>query len=266
MGTGSLDELIARCIRDLEANGLVVPDPHGVMIPDPPGPAALSPDGSAAAGRDGRGAGDGRGASKDQAGRLVIPVGVSNRHVHLCEKDFAALFGAEAARTGLSRLRDLSQPGQFVANEVVSLVGPKGSIPSVRVLGPLRARTQVEVSRTDAYTLGISPPVRDSGDLDGSAPIAIVGPCGLVSLKEGAIIAVRHIHMTPEEASRWGLRDKDRVEVEVPGDRGLVFGRVLVRVDKSFRLEMHVDTDEANAALLRNGDLVEVVGSTGTRR
>lgn len=266
MGAGSLDELIARCIRDLEANGLVVPDPRGVMIPDRPRPVAPSPDGSSYAGRDGRGAGDGRSVGKDQAGRLVMPVAVSNRHVHLCDRDFAALFGPGAARTGLSRLRDLSQPGQFAANEVVSLVGPKGSIPAVRVLGPLRVRTQVEVSRTDAYTLGISPPVRDSGDFEGSAPIVIVGPCGLVSLEEGAIIAVRHIHMTPEEATRWALQDRDRVEVEVPGNRGLVFMRVLVRVDKSFRLEMHVDTDEANAALLRNGNLVEVVGSIGSRR
>lgn len=188
-----------------------------------------------------------------------MAVGVSNRHVHLCERDFEALFGAEAARRGLAKLRDLSQPGQFVAHEVVSLVGPKGSIHSVRVLGPLRAKTQVEVSRTDAYALGISPPVRDSGDVEGSAPIVLTGPGGIASLKEGAIIAARHIHMKPEEASRWGLGDGDRVEVEVPGPRGLAFREVLVRVSETFRLEMHVDTDEANAALLRNGDFVEAV-------
>lgn len=231
MDAGPLDELIGKCMRELEANGFVIPDP-------PP-----------------------RGADGRQAESLLVPVGVSGRHVHLCEEHFAALFGPEAVRAGLSKLRDLSQPGQFAANEVLSLVGPKGSIPSVRVLGPLRARTQVEVSRTDAHMLGISPPIRDSGDLDGSAPIVLVGPGGAFSLKEGTIIAVRHIHMTPEEAGRWGLQDKDRVEVEVPGERGLVLRRVLVRVDRGFRLEMHVDTDEANAALLRNGDVVEVVGS-----
>lgn len=248
MDNGSLENLIARCVRDLEANGLVAPVSGPIHSPAP-----------AAGASGGQSRGQAGGAEARLRRGLVVPVGVSNRHVHLCEEDFQVLFARDAARRGLSKLRDLSQPGQFVASEAVSIAGPKGSIGSVRVLGPLRARTQVEVSRTDAYTLGISPPVRDSGDLDGSGPIVLIGPNGGVSLNEGAIIAARHIHMTPDEASQWGLRDGDRVEVEVTGQRGLVFREVLVRADERFRLEMHVDTDEANAALLRTGDSVEVI-------
>ncbi len=231
MSGGSLDELIARCVRELEAQGLAVPGAPGV-----------------------------EGASPTRrVRRFPVPVGVSARHVHLCEADFVALFGPEKARAGLSKLRDLSQPGQFAANEVVSLVGPRGSLGPVRVLGPLRARTQVEVSRTDARVLGVAPPTRESGDLDGSAPIALIGPAGLVSLKEGAIVAARHIHMAPADARECGVSDKDRVEVAVGGERALVFRGVIVRVDERFRLEMHVDTDEANASQLSDGDVAEIV-------
>ncbi|HHY32274.1 MAG TPA: phosphate propanoyltransferase [Firmicutes bacterium] len=249
MDYGSIDDLIAKCVRELEARGFAVPG----LQPLQPGPVP-GPGGDPLFAQ-------GRGDVERRRGELFVPVGVSNRHVHLCAQDFETLFGAESAKSGLSKLRDLSQPGQYVAKEMVALVGPKGSIPSVRVLGPLRSRTQVEISRTDGYILGISPPVRDSGDLDGSAPITLVGPAGAVNLKEGAIIATRHIHMRPQEASSWGLRDGDHVEVEVAGTRGLVFRGVLVRVREDFRLEMHVDTDEANAALLRNSDMVRVVGT-----
>lgn len=254
MDASSLENLIAKCVRELETKGLVVPEVRPTCLPP-------SPDANG-----GRSRGQGGGTPEEQLGGLVVPVGVSNRHVHLCARDFEALFGAEGARGGLTKLRDLSQPGQFAAKELVSLVGPKGGIYGVRVLGPLRSKTQVEVSRTDGFALGISPPVRDSGDLEGSAPITLVGPAGAVSLKEGAIIATRHIHMGPQEASQWGLRDGDRVEVEVTGARGLVFREVLVRVSDNFRLEMHVDTDEANAALLRNGDMVKVVGKSPASR
>lgn len=247
----SIDDLIAKCVRELEARGLVVPGPQ----PDP-----MWSESAGGSGGDPLSA-QGRGDAERRQGELFVSVGISNRHVHLCAQDFETLFGTESAKSGLSKLRDLSQPGQYVAKEMVALIGPKGSIPSVRVLGPLRSRTQVEISRTDGFVLGISPPVRDSGDLDGSAPITLVGPAGAVNLKEGAIIATRHIHMRPQEASSWGLRDGDHVEVEVAGARGLVFRGVLVRVREDFRLEMHVDTDEANAALLRNGDLVRVIGT-----
>lgn len=254
MDYSSIEDLIAKCVRELEARGLAVPGvkpPPSVPAPDPSGGLLSAQEGASLEWR---------------AGGPMVPVGVSNRHVHLCAQDFEALFGAESAKSGLARLRDLSQPGQFVAKEMVALVGPKGDIPGVRVLGPLRSRTQVEISRTDGFALGISPPVRDSGDLDGSAPITLVGPAGAVNLKEGAIIATRHIHMRPQEASSWGLRDGDRVEVEAAGARGLVFRGVLVRVREDFQLEMHVDTDEANAALLRNGDMVRVVGRSPASR
>lgn len=160
----------------------------------------------------------------------------------------------------LTFVKALTQPGQFSAEEKVTLVGPKREIKNVRVLGPLRSQTQVEISRTDAFTLGIEPPVRDSGDLANSAPLKIVGPKGEVELKEGAIIAKRHIHMTPADAERLGLKDKQLVSVRVKeGERALTFDEVLVRVSEKFALDFHVDTDEANAAGLKNGQLVEII-------
>ena len=157
-------------------------------------------------------------------------------------------------------VKALTQPGQFSAEQKVTLVGPKREIKNVRVLGPLRSQTQVEISRTDAFTLGIEPPVRDSGDLANSAPLKIVGPKGEVELKEGAIIAKRHIHMTPADAERLGLKDKQLVSVRVKeGERALTFDEVLVRVSEKFALDFHVDTDEANAAGLKNGQLVEII-------
>ena len=185
-----------------------------------------------------------------------IPIGVSNRHVHLAREDFIRLFGAGA---DLSVLKDLSQPGQFAAKERVILAGPGGSIENVRILGPLRKATQVEILPSDAFRLGIKAPVRDSGDLAGSASLTLVGPAGAVTLKEGVIIAARHIHMEPGDAARLGLADKDRVCAEVGGARGLIFKEVLVRVSPDYRLEMHVDIDEANAAGITNGDYAQIV-------
>lgn len=185
-----------------------------------------------------------------------IIVGVSNRHLHLSQTDLETLFG-----TGyqLTKLKDLGQPGQYAAEETVTLIGPKGSIPGVRVLGPVRSRTQVEVAMTDAYRLGVKPPVRDSGNLEGAAPITIEGPCGQVELDAAVILAWRHIHMHTSDAEAYGVKDKEMVQVRVGGDRGVIFNNVLVRVRDDFALEMHVDTDEANAAMLRNGDEVEIV-------
>lgn len=186
-----------------------------------------------------------------------IVVGVSNRHVHLSKEDLEVLFGKGYQ---LTPVKDLRQPGQFAAKETVTIVGPKGAIENVRVLGPIRKETQVEISRTDAFKLGLNPPVRDSGDLDGTPGIVIVGPAGVVVKNKGVILAKRHIHMHPKDAQHYGVKDKDIVKVIVEkGERRLIFDDVLVRVREDFALEFHVDTDEANAAMLNNGDLVYIV-------
>lgn len=188
--------------------------------------------------------------------RIVVPVGISNRHVHLTAQDLAMLFG-DAYQ--LTLWKELTQPGEFAARETVTLVGPKGVIEGVRVLGPVRSKTQVEVSMTDSYKLGIKPPVRDSGDIEGTPGIAVVGPKGVVPLQQGLILAARHIHMHTDDALKYGLENGQRVRVEVPGDRGVVFNNVLLRVSPKYTTEIHVDTDEANCALLKNGDKVEIL-------
>lgn len=186
-----------------------------------------------------------------------IVVGVSNRHVHLSREDVEILFGKDYQ---LTPIKDLGQPGQFACQETVTIVGPKGSIENVRVLGPERKETQVEISLTDAYKLGLNPPVRDSGDLEGTPGITIIGPKGQVTKDRGVIIAKRHIHMHTSDAEKFGVKDKDIVKVIVEkGDRKLIFDDVLVRVSDKFALEFHVDTDEANAALLKTGDIVYIV-------
>lgn len=187
---------------------------------------------------------------------LKIPVGVSNRHVHLSQEHLEQLFGPGYE---LTFWKDLVQPGQFACKEVVSVVGPKGVIENVRIIGPVRKQTQVEISRTDAFKLGVKPPIRDSGDLEGTPGCVLVGPKGMVSLESGVILAARHIHMTPPIASQYGLRDQDLVSVLVDGERGLIFNNVIVRVSKNNALEFHVDVDEANAALLNTGDMVTML-------
>ncbi|MBO8168103.1 MAG: phosphate propanoyltransferase [Thermoanaerobacteraceae bacterium] len=187
---------------------------------------------------------------------VPIPVGVSNRHIHLMQEDLEMLFGEGYE---LTNIKDLGQPGEFAAKEVLTVVGPRGVIEGVRILGPPRKVTQVEISMTDAYRLGLRPPVRDSGNIKGTPGIAVVGPKGVVALEEGVILAARHIHMHPDDAAKIGVKDKDRVRVHVPGERAQVMENVLVRVSPKYRLEMHVDTDEANAALLKNGDTVKII-------
>lgn len=180
-----------------------------------------------------------------------IPIAISARHVHLDQAALEALFGAGAT---LTKERDISQPGQFACVEKVNVVGPRNRIDGVRVLGPLRPKCQVEVSRTDEFALGVDAPIRDSGKTEGSAPITLEGPKGTVQLPEGLICAKRHIHMTPQDAEGYGVKDGDEVEVAVTGGpRDLVFGDVLVRVSPKYSLEMHIDTDEANAAELSRG-------------
>ncbi|MHB8170115.1 MAG: phosphate propanoyltransferase [Thermincolia bacterium] len=191
-----------------------------------------------------------------EMGAPKIPLGISNRHVHISTGELTTLFGVGAE---LTRLRDLSQPGQIVSEQMVTLVGPKGVIEKVRILGPMRPKTQVEISVSDCFKLGIRVPIRDSGDLKGSARITLVGPVGSVTLEEGCIISARHIHMHPKDAEAFGVGDGERVNVKASGPRGIVFTEVLVRVNEKFNLEMHLDVDEANAASLANGDLLEIV-------
>lgn len=181
----------------------------------------------------------------------TVPVGVSNRHIHLSKADLETLFGKGYE---LTPLKDLSQPGQYACKELLTIVGPSlRAIENVRVLGPVRSASQVEISRTDSFVLKVKPPVRESGDIAGSAPITIIGPKGALTLKEGCIIANRHIHMSELDGKRFGVRDGDYVTVDVNGERRTTFYDVQVRVSDKFRLEMHVDTDDANAAGIGNG-------------
>jgi len=154
----------------------------------------------------------------------------------------------------LTKDRDLMQPGEFASKESVTIKGPKGEIKKVRVLGPVRKATQVEISKTDSFMLGISVPVRISGDTKNSAPITLIGPNGLIEIKEGCIIAKRHVHMTPADAEFFQLKDGETIRVKIDGERGLVFDNVVARVRQDMTLEFHVDTDEANAAGIKNGD------------
>lgn len=188
---------------------------------------------------------------------LMAECGVSARHLHLSKEDLAVLFGEDAS---LINIKDLKQPGQFACEQRVDLVGPKNTIKNVRVLGPERKQTQVEVSLTDCFTLGIKAPIRDSGNLKDSAPIILQGPKGQVELKEGVIVAMRHIHLHPDEAAPFGIKDQDIIKVRTTDNpRTLCFDQVLARVNAAFALEFHIDTDEANASGLKNGDLVEVI-------
>lgn len=190
-------------------------------------------------------------------GNDTVSVGVSNRHIHLSTADLETLFGKGYE---LTPIKDLSQPGQFACKETLTIVGPSlRPIENVRVLGPVRKASQVEISRTDSFTLKVKPPVRESGDIAGSAPVTIIGPKGVVTLKEGCIIANRHIHMSTDEGAQFGLSDGDYVDVEVSGARHTKFYDVQVRVHKDFRLEMHIDTDDANAAGIGNGAKVKVI-------
>jgi len=182
---------------------------------------------------------------------LAIPIAISGRHLHLNRETMDLLFGKGSE---LEVHKEISQPGQFASKQKVNLIGPRNRIDGVRVLGPLRSKNQVEVSRTDEYKLGVDAPIRGSGKVEGSAPIVLEGPAGTVELSEGLICARRHIHMTPEDAKAFGVEKGDEVEVAITGGpRDLTFGDVLVRVKSSYLLEMHIDTDEANAAELSNG-------------
>lgn len=184
-----------------------------------------------------------------------IPVGVSNRHVHLSRAHMDLLFGKDSE---LTVKKMLGQPGQFAAEETVKIIGPKGSFNSVRVLGPVRGESQVEISKSDSFVLGIQAPVTESGKLAGTPGITLEGPMGKVRLEKGVIVAWRHIHLTEDAAELLNVHDKQMVNVEVPGDRGCLMRNVLVRVSDKFAPEMHIDTDEANALGMKNGDRIKI--------
>ena len=186
----------------------------------------------------------------------VVPVGVSARHIHLTQEHVEALFGEGYQLTKKKGLMG----GQFASNEKVTIVGLKlRAIENVRILGPVRSKSQVEISATDALRLGVKAPIRESGNIAGSAAIAVVGPKGAIYLNEGCIVAKRHIHMAPQDAMAAGVHDGDIVSVKADNERGTTFNNVQIRVDDSFTLEMHIDTDEANAAKIATGDTVRII-------
>ena len=187
---------------------------------------------------------------------LFIKVEASGRHIHLCQEHLDILFGRGYT---LTKLKDLSQPGQYACKERVTITGPKGSIANVIVLGPTRQNTQVEVSLTDALTLGIKAPVKESGSIENTPGIKISTERASIEIDKGVIVAKRHIHITPEDANKFGVRDKEIVSVEVLGQRPLIFEDTVIRVSEKFRTFMHIDYDEANACGFTKGTLCRIV-------
>lgn len=186
-----------------------------------------------------------------------VLVETSARHVHVTQADLETLFGAGYE---LTHKKDLSQPGQFACEERVQVIGPKGGFPKVSILGPVRPDTQVELSASDARSIGVAAPCRESGDVAGSGACKLVGPAGEVELAQGVIVAKRHIHATPEDAEKYGIEDKQIVNVKIESDgRSLIFGDVIVRVSPKYALAMHIDTDESNAAFAVPGMMGEIL-------
>lgn len=187
---------------------------------------------------------------------MEVTVGVSNRHVHLNKEHLDILFGNDYE---LNKLKNINQPGQYASLETVTLKTVKNEIKNVRILGPIRNYTQVEISKTDAYYLGINPPIRKSGDIIGSSPIEIIGPKGVLKLSEGCIIADRHIHMLKEHAKMYGFNENEKVMVIVGGEKGGILDNVNLRIADNSYFEMHLDTDDANAHMIKNGDIVRIM-------
>ncbi len=185
---------------------------------------------------------------------MKVSVGVSNRHIHLTKEDYQVLCGCEP----LEEARPLNQPGQFASNTYLTIKTDKAEINHVRVLGPLRPYTQVEISRTDAYTLGINPPINESGNLEGASMITIIGPFGVVT-KEVAILANRHIHIDHQDRVRLGLLNVSKVKVKVEGEKGGILDNVYIKEQEPSYFELHLDTDDANSHGLKNGDEVEII-------
>lgn len=185
-----------------------------------------------------------------------VPVGLSNKHLHLTEEHIEVLFGKGHK---LTPKKDLVQPGQFASEEKVDIVGPKGTLKGIRVLGPARPQTQIELAMTDARTIGIKAPIKESGKLDGTPGCKLIGPEGEVELESGVMIAQRHVHLSPEQAKEAGVKDKDIVSLKVEGERGLTFDNVLVRSGDTHEKECHLDTDEGNAAGLGPDAVAEII-------
>ena len=185
-----------------------------------------------------------------------IPVGISNRHIHLSQGDLETLFGAGYQ---LTKTKDLSQPGQYACKETVIMAGPKGAIEKVRILGPVRSESQAEILQADCFKLGVTAPVKLSGDLAGTPGVTLIGPQGSVYLKRGLMIAQRHIHMTPEDAANLGVRDGERVTIQIDGLRGGTYTNVVIRANSASALEFHVDTEEANAMGLTSASQITIV-------
>ncbi len=188
--------------------------------------------------------------------QMLIEVEASGRHIHLSDEHLQILFGPGYT---LTKVKDLSQPGQYACKERVTITGPKGSIRNVVVLGPTRKETQIEVSLTDALSLGIKTPVRESGHIEGTPGLTVSTEKGSITLNKGLIAAKRHIHITPEDAERFGVKDKENVKVEVLGERPLIFEDTVIRVSPNFRTYMHIDYDEANACGFSKGTMCRIV-------
>lgn len=186
----------------------------------------------------------------------LVEIEVSAKHVHLTQEDCEILFGKGAT---LTPKRDLSQPFQFLSDQRVTLIGPKGTMSHVAVLGPVRSATQVELSKSDCVALGVNAPLRESGDLEGSGAITIQGPAGSLDIKQGVIIAHNHIHVTAKDSKLLNLKDKDRVAVEVLSDRPVIFEDVIIRVSQNFSCKMHIDFDEANAAFVHGFTMGRII-------
>lgn len=186
---------------------------------------------------------------------MKVILGVSMRHAHLNAADYKILFGDEP----MNKARDLRQPGQFASDKFVTICNGEHKIEKVRVLGPIRNYTQVEISRTDAYTLKLNPPIRQSGDLEGSSPITIIGPKGKLDLNQGCILAGRHIHISPEEVKKYNLEGVKKVKVKVDGEKGGILNNVYLKILDPSLLEMHIDSDEGNAFGIKTGDELEII-------
>ena len=188
---------------------------------------------------------------------LKIPIETSARHIHVCEEDFKKLFGDDAV---LHYVHELSQPGQYLCKERITVVGPKGKFENVAILGPFRKETQIELSMTDTRKIGVPGVIRQSGHTDETPGCTLIGPNGSIELEKGVIVAKRHIHMTPEDAEKYGIKDKQIVSVKIPTEgRALVFGDVVARVSPKYKLAMHIDTDEANAAAVPGSCMGEIL-------
>ena len=187
---------------------------------------------------------------------MKVSIGVSNRHVHLTKEHLSVLFGEDFI---LEKKNDLNQPGQYASTSVVNIKTDKSFIDNVGVLGPIRNYTQVEISKTDAYKLGINPPIRNSGDLKDSSPITIIGPKGTLDLPFGCIIATRHIHILPSQVKIYNLEGKEKVNVKLTGEKGGIITNVYLKVSEESFFELHLDCDDANAHLIKNGDIGEII-------